>query len=151
MNEGMLKNFIVNSKKHTYPSGDGKTLSRIPASKEFHFKENNLEYVDIYFGNISFNGIETVYEDGRPVWGMVYSGGIVNDETDTGGLYSFLKKCLLLVDEEAPFRGPESYSEGDYTYYNDFDGDFSHFIGYEKIEIMDETSYELHYSGGYIT
>ncbi len=150
MDENILRAFIVSAKRQTYASGKRKTASKIPGSKEFHFRQDSMEYIDIYFGNVTFNGVETVFKDNVPVWGMVYSGGIIDEASDVDGLYSFLKKCLYLVSEEAPFRGPESYAEKVYEYYNDFSGDISHFIGYEKIESDEETLYELHYSGGEI-
>ena len=148
MYTGTLIDFIVRAKKQSYASSSGTMEPRISGSKEFIIREGAMEYRDNYFGVLSFNGIETVYRNGAPVWGMVYSGAVIDDTVDTNGIYKFLKKCLYLVSEEAPFRGPKSYAEGNYLYNNDFTGDISYFIGYEKIDEGENTLYELHYSGG---
>ena len=146
-----LLDFIVRAKKQSFASGTGNTEPDIPGSKEFIIREGTMEYRDIYFGVLSFNGIETVYSKGVPVWGMVYSGGVIDNTVDNGGIYRFLKKCLYLVSVEAPYRGPKSYTESNYIYDNDFSGDISYFIGYERIDEGENTLYELHYSGGYIS
>ncbi|WP_298276204.1 DUF5680 domain-containing protein [Ferroplasma sp.] len=143
-----LLDFIVSAKKHTYASGSRGIEPAIPGSMEFNFRDGIMEYRDIYFGMLSFSGIETVYSNGKPVWGMVYSGGVTDDTVDTPRIYKFLKQSLYMVSNEAPFRGPKSYSDGVYIYDNDFIGDISHFIGYEKIDEGENTLYELHYSGG---
>ncbi|WMT51322.1 MAG: DUF5680 domain-containing protein [Ferroplasma sp.] len=150
MDTDTLLNFIVSAKKHTYASDSKGVKSSVPGSHEFNFRDGIMEYRDIYFGMASFNGIETVYSKGSPVWGMVYSGGVMDEAVDTDGIYKFLKQCLSLISMEAPFRGPKSYSDGIYLYDNDFSGDIFHFMGYEKIDDGENTLYELHYSGGEI-
>ncbi|MCL4452542.1 DUF5680 domain-containing protein [Ferroplasma sp.] len=150
MDTEALLDFIVSAKKHTYASGSKGMESSIPGSREFNFREGIMEYRDIYFGMSSFNGIETVYSNGVPVWGMVYSGGVTDESVDTDEIYKFLKHCLCLISKEAPFRGPKSYSDGIYLYDNDFSGDIFYFMGYEKIDEGENTLYELHYSGGNI-
>ena len=148
MGEEDLIDFVVKAKKETYASGKRKISVRIPGSKEMHYAEGHYEYIDMYFGDLAFNGIETVFDASKPVWGMVYSGAVLNEYQDVSALYSFLKKCLFLIQREAPFRGPKYYDQDEYVYSNDFSGDIHHFIGYERIDMDGETIYELHYSGG---
>ncbi|KAA8921988.1 DUF5680 domain-containing protein [Thermoplasma sp.] len=150
MDEESITAFIVKAKKNTYATNGGKSVPRIPGSREHRFRYEEYEYTDIYFGELSFNGIETVFHKGKPIWGMVYSGAVLDEESSVEAIYAFLKKCLSMIDEEAPFRGPKSYEEDEYAYYNDFSGDIYHFIGYEHIDSDQGTLYELHYSGGEI-
>ena len=44
----------------------------------------------------------------------------------------------------------EIFSGTKFVYKNSVQGDIWHFIGDEEIEHMENTIYELHYSGGYI-
>ncbi|MCL4350539.1 MAG: DUF5680 domain-containing protein [Candidatus Thermoplasmatota archaeon] len=149
MGELLLEEFIARAKKGTYASDDGVQKNpRLEGSKELTYRAGIYFYRDIYFGSRFFNGIETVYINGKPTWGMTYSGGITDPDMDEGKVYDFLKKCLYLVDEEAPFRGPKSFSDNDFYYTNQFQGEIDHFMGYETIEIDETTVYELHYSGG---
>ena len=144
-----IEEFIARAKRNTYASGEGKEKNpKVEGSVELFYRSGKYSYRDIYFGGKYFNGIETIYLNEKPVWGMVYSGGITGG--NAGQVYEFLKKCLYLVDEEAPFRGPKSYNNGEFYYSNQYEGDFDHFIGYENIEMLDDLVYELHYSGGSI-
>jgi hypothetical protein len=151
MDTETITDFIVRAKKREYISGiwNGEPVTN--GTGEFIFRNGSMEYRALCYGVLSFNGIETVYKNNMPVWGMVYSGGVIDDTVSAHGIYNFLGKCLRLVSEEAPFRGPKSYAEGNYIYDNDFSGDISYFMGYEKIDEGENTLYELHYSGGEVS
>ena len=62
----------------------------------------------------------------------------------------FLKEALLHVPVEMPFRGPEEYSNGDYTYQCQVIGDFEWFQGYETILFQGEIVYECYFHGSII-
>ena len=73
--------------------------------------------------------------------------GRVTGENFSG---DFLKEALLLVPFEKPFRGPEHYKKGDYSYDCTVDGDFSWFQGYETICYRGRIIYECHFHGSSI-
>ena len=62
----------------------------------------------------------------------------------------FLKSALLKGTEELPYRGPELYREGMYTYRLKTEGCFEWFSGYETILIGDTVVYECYFRGGNI-
>lgn len=49
-----------------------------------------------------------------------------------------------------PYRGPEYYQSGEYTYKTKVIGDIFWFQGYEEIYCKDEKVYECYYHGGII-
>ncbi len=150
MNQDELVEFIVESKRNGYAGGNREEKPQIRGSREYSSKKGSLSYRDIWFGNRTFSGIETVFENERAVWGMVYSGGLLDEDGREDRVYAFLKKCLYLVDREAPYRGPKMFTDGTFTYTNEFSGEFEYFMGYENISENDDIIYELHYSGGSI-
>ena len=62
----------------------------------------------------------------------------------------FLKEALALVNEQRPFRGPEIYTRGEYTYISKIIGDFSTFQGSEDIYYRSHKIYEALFHGGMI-
>lgn len=62
----------------------------------------------------------------------------------------FLKAALFRVPFEAPYRGPSSYSNGDYTYECSVHGEFDWFLGEETIFFMGNKIYECVFHGGLI-
>lgn len=60
----------------------------------------------------------------------------------------FLKKALRKADKKMPFRGPEYYQSGQYTYKCNVVGDFSWFQGYEEIYCENVKIYECYFHGG---
>jgi hypothetical protein len=147
--------FLVEAKKRTYASETNDTS--VPplwnGAKQLEYQKGDYLYRDIYFGSVFFAGQEVVEEKERPVWSMVYSGGIVIPSLpreQVASVYAFLRKALRLVDVQAPYRGPRQWQDGPYTYQNDFEGTWEHFYGEESIFIAGEKVYELRYSGGMI-
>lgn len=60
----------------------------------------------------------------------------------------FLKEALRKADKKMPFRGPEYYQSGQYTYKCNVVGDFSWFQGYEEIYCENVKIYECYFHGG---
>ena len=149
-----LGNFLVKAKIATYASGSDE-FSVNPALANAHqleYAEGELRYCDIYYGGLHFIGMETVFQAGKPIWGMSYYGGVLTESSDEliAGMPAFLKAALREIPHEAPFRGPASYLKGDYVYENEIHGDLFSFHGTEIIRIRDQAIYQLHYSGGRI-
>ncbi|MCR5652013.1 MAG: DUF5680 domain-containing protein [Lachnospiraceae bacterium] len=86
-------------------------------------------YHDTYVGGEEFAGEEAVWKDGQAVYAMNYMGRVLAD----GFSGNFLKEALRAADEKMPYRGPELYQSGEYTYRCKVTGDFTWFQGYEEI------------------
>ena len=146
MNTKGLVEFLIKAKRSTY-AGDGNEVEASrPGSRELRYVKNNLEYVDWYFGSDCFIGEEALRQDNQVIWVMNYSGRKLSEKCD----YGFLKKALLLVPLEKPFRGPNSYTDSEYKYKCDSKGDFDWFSGYETIELQGEVVYECYFHGGIV-
>ena len=61
---------------------------------------------------------------------------------------NFLKEALRHADRKMPYRGPEYYQAGEYTYRCKVTGDFTWFQGYEEIYRGEIKVYECTFHGG---
>lgn len=141
-----LTQFLIRAKKATYAGKGSETASSRTASHDLVYEEDNLKYYDSYFGGDKFVGEEVMWINNIPYWSMNYAGHV------TGENFSgdFLKRALLEVPQDKPFRGPLNYSEGDYVYTCIVDGDFEWFQGYETITYKNKEIYELFFHGSII-
>lgn len=141
--------FLLDAKKATYASGMKESAEPTrPHSKDLGYEEGDFLYLDSYFGGFGFIGQEIVYEKGAPAWGMNYYGKTIH--RDVSEMPVFLKECLKLVPEEAPFRGPERYVRDGFEYRCMYSGDIADFTGKEEIYLKDRLIYELHFHGGFV-
>jgi hypothetical protein len=147
-----LRVFIVQAKRCTYAADAAAVLPPlVPGSKQLEYHKESWFYRDIYFGEQHFVGQETVYFKGTPVWSMVYSGGILRwaeDDHSPDRVYGFLQAALREISAEQPYRGPQTFGQGVYTYTNENDGNLERFSGLETINFQEYPIYSLHYSGG---
>lgn len=132
-----LAAFLVRAKKNAW-AGDINEVGPIrPGFKRHVWKEGNWEYEDEYAGYYCAPGQEFARFQGKPVWAMSYDGGMEKEhwgDTDYTGLtFRHLKKALLLVTQDRPFRGPEEFREGDLIYTCEVEGDIERFRVKEKI------------------
>jgi hypothetical protein len=111
INLGELARFLVDAKKHCY-AGNGEELILPDGSKQLTFQKGNFHYTDNYSGWYQAPGSEIVRwqkEDGRRIWQMSYSGGMLEgfhgNVQLTKQTFGFLKECLLSVTPDNPFRG----------------------------------------------
>jgi hypothetical protein len=74
--------------------------------------------------------------------------GVVTDKARFSG--DFLKNALFAVPSDMPFRGPAEFSEGEYRYICQTDGDFDCFSGREEIYFRGDQIYECVFHGGVI-
>ncbi len=138
--------FLCKAKKETYAGEANRVEACRPCSYDYRYCEGEYVYYDSYFGGERFTGEEVLYEKEQPVYSMNYSGRVLGE----GFSGNFLKEALLLVPEEAPFRGPGLYRNGDYTYHCLISGDLEWFQGYEEIFRLDQRIYECCFHGGII-
>ena len=138
--------FLIRAKQATYAwKGAETTASRI-GSHDLVYREGELMYYDTYLGGERFAGEEALWISGVPCWSMNYIGRV------TGSPFSgdFLKEALLHVPEQMPYRGPEKYVNGDYSYDCSVEGSFDWFQGKETIRYREEIIYECFFHGGLI-
>ncbi|WP_428768642.1 DUF5680 domain-containing protein [Treponema sp. HNW] len=141
-----LIDFLIRAKKKTYAGKGSETASSRIKSHDLIYREKDLMYYDTYLGAERFAGQEALWISNNPYWAMNYIGRV------TGEHFSgdFLKEALLNVPFEKPFRGPETYINGDYEYKCSADGDFNWFQGKETISFKGGKIYECRFHGGLI-
>ena len=149
-----LVQFLLEAKLQTYANAEREPVAPlIPGAKQLEYQRGDWAYRDIYFGNGFFAGQEMVLKGGKPVWSMVYSGGMTHPRAlpeRVEETYAFLIKALGQANEDTIFRGPEFLREGELVYLNEWFGELESFSGMENIQKDGETIYGLHYSGGCI-
>lgn len=139
--------FLLEAGRHTY-AGKGaeeKTSSR-PGSHDLIYEKDGLKYIDSYVGGERFLGEEVLFQDNIPIWSMNYAGRTLEDSFSG----DFLKEALLLRSVEKPYRGPDIYSNGNYTYHSNVTGDFTWFQGREEIFYGNVKVYECIFHGGIV-
>lgn len=144
-----LSQFLVNAKKATYASGK-KPIILADGFEEFTYEEGEYKYRDRYHAQDPkpFGGEEIVWKNGKAVWMMNYYAYGISDDIDSGAVYGFLRKAMSLLTEDAPFRGPPTFKEGDFEYINTVTGTLNHFKGTEVIKFKKKEIYRLEYHGG---
>lgn len=146
--------FLLEAKRRTYAGLDDDATVATPliaGSKQLEYRRGDMSYRDIYFGLAYFVGQEVVTVKQRPVWSMSYAGGTLPEITacdEVLAIYGFLRKALLGVGADHPFRGPAQFDEAIYRYVNTSEGAFAAFRGSEEILREGKRVYALHYSGG---
>jgi hypothetical protein len=146
-----LSKFLVKAKKQTYAGESREIKPERPSFKELEYSEGNYDYRDSYTGFFSAPGQEIVRFNGVPIWSMAYSGGMTSNDVDFAEkTFVFLKKSLLRVKEDMPFRGPKNFKEGDFEYINEVKGDITNFNGHEKILFKGKEVFSQDYIGGLI-
>ncbi len=114
--------FLLRAKRETYAAGGELSVPSRPNSKDLRYAEGPYVYIDTYLGDIDFIGEEAVWKDGQALWGMNYYGWMKVDEIPDG-FSKCLKGALLAVPREAPFRGPEEFRSGVFTFRCQWEGD----------------------------
>ena len=143
-----LSKFLVKAKINTYASGEEEIL--LDGGKELEFEEKEFRYRDRYFGFNSFIGEEVVWREKEVIWGMNYYGEVLSEIASAKQIYQFLREALKRVEEDKPFRGPDSFREGDFKYINRTEGEIKKFKGKEMIFYREKLVYKLSYHGGLI-
>ena len=144
--DGGLVEFLIRAKKATYAGKGAETISSREKSHDLTYRDGDYMYYDTYLGSVRFAGEEALWIKNTPFWSMNYIGRVI------GSPFSgdFLKEALLRVPEDKPFRGPETYSYGDYTYHCKTEGTFEWFHGKETICYKGSQIYECIFHGGLV-
>ena len=138
--------FRLEANVNTYAAFRNEVEPTRPASHDFRYENGRYMYHDTYVGGEEFAGEEAVWRDGVAIYAMNYMGRVLSD--DFSG--NFLKEALRAADEKMPYRGPELYQSGEYTYKCKVTGDITWFQGYEEIYKGDVKVYECVFHGGTI-
>ena len=138
--------FLIKAKQATYAGKGAETTSSRLKSHDLVYKKGRYMYYDTYLGGDRFAGEEALWISEDPYWGMNYVGRVTGDNFSG----DFLKEALLRVPGDKPFRGPSEYTNGDYTYKCDIDGDYEWFQGRETISYKGTFIYECFFHGGLI-
>ncbi|MHB8134690.1 MAG: DUF5680 domain-containing protein [Anaerolineaceae bacterium] len=141
--------FLIKAKQNTY-AGEGQlSQPSRPTSKDLAFQEGSFKYIDTYLGDIDFMGEEAVWYEGKPIWGMNYVGRMLVEKIP-GGFIEFLKKALINVPQEMPYRGPEEMIDGDFSYTCCVEGAINWYKGVETILYKGQKIYQMNFHGGSI-
>lgn len=136
--------FRLDANVNTYAACMNETDSTRLNSCDYRYENGEYVYHDTFVGGEQFAGEEAIWKNGNSVYAMNYMGRIVDDKFSG----NFLKEALKKADYKMPYRGPEYYQAGEYTYKCKVSGDFNWFQGYEEIYWMDELVYECYFHGG---
>lgn len=136
--------FLLRGKRATYAAHGSEVAPSRLNSHDLAYEENKLFYYDTYLGGEKFSGEEAIWNEDQPVWAMNYCGRLLGE----GFSGDFLKEVLYNVPREKPFRGPEIYTKGDFTYVCESNGSFDWFQGYESIFLRSQKIYECFFHGG---
>ena len=146
--------FLVEAKRSAQPATNMTTMrEELPGSMQLQYTRGLYTYKNIYCGFERFSGQETVHHDGRAVWGMGYTGGLINHfmwNLQPQWIYAVLRSALSQVSEELPFRGPLRYEYYGFEYINHPLGHLAEFLGEETIRYRSALVYHLWYVGGFI-
>ena len=144
-----LEQFLVKAKVSAYAgAGEGGEGILSDGCKELTFQEDEFKYRDRYFGWNPFTGEEVVWQGSQITWAMNYYGLVFEEVVPAAQVYAFLQKAMNQVQEDRPFRGPQSLKEDDYEYIDESQGNIEQFTGVERIFYQGREIYRLNYHGG---
>ncbi len=136
--------FRLEANINTYAAFKNEVDATRLTSHDFRYENGKYIYHDTYVGGEEFAGEEAVWKDGQAVYAMNYMGRVLAD----GFSGNFLKEALRAADVKMPYRGPEIYQSGEYTYRCRVTGDFTWFQGCEEIYHGNQKVYECVFHGG---
>jgi hypothetical protein len=150
MNTSRLNNFLILANQAGYASGEEKKWTKeSDSSTSINFENNEWRMHDNFFGGEPYGGRIIVFRNLKPYWMMVYYGWVKEGIT-TKDVYGVLQGALRLMPEEAPFRGPSVYNQGDFVYKNGWEGTVERYKGEEIISIWNQEIYKANYMGGLV-
>ena len=141
-----LVDVLIEAKQNTYAAHGKEVDSCRLQSHDLAYESGKYRYYDSYFGGQQFSGEEVIWHEEVPIWAMNYCGRVIS--MNFSG--DFLKEALFHVPVDKPYRGPEIYQSGEYTYHCKVEGEFVWYQGYEDIFYGDEKVYECFFHGGSI-
>ena len=141
-----LVEFRLEANVNTYAAYMNGTDSTRYDSHDFSYSNGPYTYHDTYVGGEQFSGEEAIWYEGKSQYAMNYMGRVLGQRFSG----DFLKEALRKADKKMPYRGPEYYQSGEYTYKCKVAGEFDWFQGYEEIYCNNEKVYECYFHGGIV-
>lgn len=150
MNIQLLKHFLLEANKAGYASGEEKQwIKNSDGSTTINFEQGDFKLHDNFFGGEPYGGRLVVFYKNKPIWMMVYYGFVV-EGVETDSVYKVLRNALMKMPEDAPFRGPKEFKEGEFTYINNWTGNVEKYSGEEQILQGEKLVYKANYMGGLV-
>ena len=141
---GKLIDFRLEANVNTYAAYMNETDPTRLDSHDYSYSNGQYTYHDTYVGGEKFAGEETICLNDKIQYAMNYLGRVLNQQFSG----DFLKEALRMADKSMPYRGPEYYQSGEFTYKCSVTGDFCWFQGYEEIYCNNVKVYECYFHGG---
>lgn len=123
---------------------------------EMEFSDGELDYRDSFVGFYISTGQEIVRENGIPIWGRSYRGGVISELIeDKSAFYEieqFLRENLELGNKEKDFypRGLQYFARDDFEYKCIWKGHIYKFSGRELIYKNGQEIFYHEFFGGEI-
>lgn len=141
-----LADFIAEANLHGYAAGvEG--IKEKDGSTTFVFEQGKFKSHDNFFGGEPYGGRQVISVDGEPYWIMVYYGAVIPGN-NLEEVYGYLKKVLSLAPNS--LRGPQTHTEGDFSYKNIATGNDEEFDIHETITKNGKLIYEARFMGGLV-
>ena len=151
MDLSQLREFLISSNNAGYAGGEEKKwVKEKDGSTTIPYEKGDWKSDDNFFGGEPYGGRIVVFYKNSPVWMMVYYGWVA-EGIEPNPIYSVLRGALMRMPDEAPFRGPKEYKEGERVYSNDWNGDVDRYSGEEQIvDELGKLVYRANYFGGLV-
>lgn len=109
-----IEKFIIEARAETYAGSNGTVKAALNGSKQLEYKNGSLLYRDVYYtGKNNFYGIETIFDDSKPVFGMSYYGNwgdMSEKEIDD------ILRGALIANSETRLNKEIEWRNGDFVY-----------------------------------
>jgi hypothetical protein len=144
-----ISQFLVEVRLNVYTGeGDEEGVILEDGCRELAYSLNEFSYRDRSMGFNPFIGEELVWQAGRLYWGMNYFGKVISENVPSSQVLNFLKQAIRQVHSRRPFRGPDYFRAGSFTYVDTSHRVLDSFTGEEVIYFRDQQVYRLVYHGG---
>jgi hypothetical protein len=143
-----IEKFLIKARTKTYAGSAGAVEAALTGSKQLEYSDGDLFYRDVFYtGKNTFYGIETVFDNDKPVFGMSYYGNwgdMTEDEID-----NILRGALIANLETRLYKDVEWQKDG-FTYLCEPDlvDGVEEIGGTESISKNDKRVYIFYYAGG---
>ena len=144
----MIEQFLINARTKTYAGSAGTVKSALNGSKQLEFVDGDLLYRDVFYvGKNTFYGIETIFDNSKPVFGMSYYGNwgeMTEDQTDK------ILRGALMVNPNTRLNKEVKWEKDGFTYNcnPDTTDGINEIGGTETILENGNQVYVFYYAGG---
>jgi len=146
-----LKNFLFTANQAGYATDNpSHEIKEKNGTTTITYSQSDWQMIDSYVGGEPFAGYTKILYQKRVIFAMAYYGKIISAKEKPANVYTFLKKALLKMPPEHPYRGPKNFREGEWRYNNEWRGEIAEFSGQEKIFHRQKEVFWTKYIGGLV-